>query len=478
MSTRLGDDIPERKRYKEGIYGDKKSTQDEYTKKRIFKDSTKHPSESAGEIDHVRSIAYLRKRYPHLTDEQLTRIANRNENLPATHAKLNQSKGSLSNIEYINRELLGKDNCSLIKKLKKDVKSGDIKGTIHTGQKLASGISRQSVKLSGNNWKGFRDLVNTGSRMIPRQIVSEITEVPMVAVFTAENCYKDTSKFIVESGVIDAATHAALFAAAFSSAKNIIDVAAGRKEIGEAAKDIAKTTFESSGSAIVLRSVTYAIGNPLLNESTISAVATGIASVGDQVYKYLSGEIDGEQLVTNVAENTALIAAGYIGKDVGAFLGSGIGMALGSLIAPGAGTAIGADVGALIGSVVGQIVTTMICKQIISVGHTIKDALRYQKRVDRELAEVKRLCARAEREIRLSKKRLELIIRENNDKLRTISDEGMDELLEATFAKDYDRFYAAILSIGSMFGLEEEYLLKGTLTKANMFDISEEVVFF
>ena len=275
----------------------------------------------------------------------------------------------------------------------------------------------------------------------------------MVAVFTAENCYKDTSKFIVESGVIDAATHAALFAAAFSSAKNIIDVAAGRKEIGEAAKDIAKTTFESSGSAIVLRSVTYAIGNPLLNESTISAVA-------------------------NVAENTALIAAGYIGKDVGAFLGSGIGMALGSLIAPGAGTAIGADVGALIGSVVGQIVTTMICKQIISVGHTIKDALRYQKRVDRELAEVKRLCARAEREIRLSKKRLELIIRENNDKLRTISDEGMDELLEATFAKDYDRFYAAILSIGSMFGLEEEYLLKGTLTKANMFDISEEVVFF
>lgn len=108
--TREIDDLSKRAAYKKERFGDKKSTIDDYTGKRIFagnkQDSVKkHPTTKTTDVDHVVPIDVVEKKYPFLTPEEQKEIVNNQHNLAVTNSKLNRSKGNSTNQEYLYRQL-------------------------------------------------------------------------------------------------------------------------------------------------------------------------------------------------------------------------------------------------------------------------------------------------------------------------------------------------------------------------------------
>lgn len=282
-------------------------------------------------------------------------------------------------------------------------------------------------------------------------------------------------RFFTESDIhqagIKAATDAAVFAGTMAVVRNAYAVLQKEKDAGEAIEDVLYTTAASAASAYAMGALKSGIDKALKNTVSvdgIGVIATGVVQVSKNIIAYASGEIDGEQFRESIGETGAYLAAGYIGGNVGAFIGSGIGAALGSAI-PFLGSAIGAEAGAFIGRMVGEIIATTVCAEVIS-------ALKYGKEYKKQSARVRALCSKAESAMRASQQRLREMIHEKNYELLLSCDEGFALISKALDTYDMSLLKGGILRIGSSFGIDEQYLSQGELTKSNLFSENDTVL--
>lgn len=222
--------------------------------------------------------------------------------------------------------------------------------------------------------------------------------------------------------------------------KNVFAVAQEKKQLGEAAKDVALDTGKAAvagyGTVFVGSAVkgamqqsgnTYALA---LSRTNAPALAVQVVlSLGSSVKRYVSGEIDDTQLLEEVGEK----GAGMLSASMMA--------ALGQLVIPVP------FVGAAIGSMVGYTLSSMFYQAALEAGREAKAAKANLVRVQAIEAE-----ARAE-------------IEKQRNALAEFMAKEMPELLRETeqlFAaidhvQDADAFAAAINSYAELMGAQLQF---------------------
>lgn len=288
------------------------------------------------------------------------------------------------------------------------------------------------------------------------QAAVSVNKTTVKVVETIENNIEDSKEFIttqterfvsenfkeLHQAGVDEAVNSAIFAAAFSTAKNTLAVIKGEESKTEALKEIA---FDTS-SAAVLGYATGVVKEKLNLAGTGDAalLVNGTIQISKQVLAYATGDIDERQLLTNVAETTVMLAASYVGKMIGSSL----------IPIP------------IVGEMVGEMITTAICGEIIN---TIKATKEFKKQNQKYIS----LYNRAAYEIKASNERLKAIANEENEELKKAIDEGLGDILKSLSENSYELFEKGIFTIAKKFGLSEEELKKDLITKENIFKTSE-----
>lgn len=299
--------------------------------------------------------------------------------------------------------------------------------------------------------------ISEGAVNVNKTIVRGTEEFEKLIVNTNDFIEQQTSRFLSKDLVeinragLDEATKTALFAATLSITKNTFDVVKGDIETEEAVK---KVLVDTSSAAVLsyVTGVTKTVLN-LDNKGDEKLIVTGTVQLSKQVFCYLSGEIDEKQLLENIAETSAFLAAAYIGKTLGSTVGS----------------SIAGPVGGMIGRYVGEMITTAVCATVIDTVHREKEAKKYN---DRMIA----LAHRAEKEIQVSQERLKYIVQGQNDELVRELNLGYDRFLEGMHNFDYAVASSGLAIIGKQFGVEEEKLTQGHVTQGNIFGKKNRVI--
>ena len=268
---------------------------------------------------------------------------------------------------------------------------------------------------------------------------------------TKDYISEQTSRFMSENfkeihtAGVDEAVNSALFAAAFSTARNTISVINGK----ENAKDAIKEIVYDTASAAVLGYATGVVKETLNfgNVGDAALLVNGTVQISKQVISYVNGNIDEQQLLNNIAETTVQLAAAQVGRIIGSQL----------IPIP------------IVGPYIGEMITTAICSEIIS---TIKATKEFEKQNQKYIS----LYHRAEREIRASNERLTSIIETENDELRAIIQEGFQNIYNGINDNSYDLITKGLEIIGSKFGISEEELKKDNVTRENLFKYKDKVI--
>ena len=100
------DDVYKRRRMRDESLGGRRSTTDEYTGNRVFRQTDsnsryQHPSDKVVNMDHITPVKRINDRYGDLSVEQRRNLANDRHNLASTNESMNKSKGSRTNTEYL-----------------------------------------------------------------------------------------------------------------------------------------------------------------------------------------------------------------------------------------------------------------------------------------------------------------------------------------------------------------------------------------
>lgn len=277
-----------------------------------------------------------------------------------------------------------------------------------------------------------------------------------------EDIAQKTSSFIsgnyaeINTAGVSKALASAEFAAAFSVAKNAMSVIRNEKDGQDAAKEVLKDTV----SAGVLGYATGAISEGAklkgLNQNSTVLLVNGTIQITKQIYSYVNSDIDEKQLVQNIAETTAYLTAAYIGKMIGGTIG-------------GAVTGVLNPVGVEIGQYVGEMITTAVCSTIIDTVHREQQAVQYNKKM---LA----LAHRAEREIRESQGRLQLLVNKENERFIQQLDKGYDQFMQGVIECNYSMASSGLGMIAKEFNIEQDKLTQGHVTKGNIFGKKNRVI--
>lgn len=430
MSTRKTDDLDKRRQFREQTFDGKRSTEDAYTGERIFwgndKDAVhKHPSYKTSDSDHITTIQKIDEWYPDLTVEQRKELANLSMNVPQI------TKDGLAEKElYLNYAMT---NSSLNRK-----KGG-----------------KTNIEYLKNEWqKGEipkKELVNQAAHMIPKQMVSEACIGIAGTGMRLQNMMTSLDVQKMHEVGMSAAGSTALFAGTAAVVQNLYAVAQQEKTVGEAAKDTAVTAAKAAAAAYVHGAVMHQIGKVV--PAGADALITGVVLLSDTVKAYASGEIAEDEFVEKIAENAAYLVAAQVGR--------GIGTVIGNAILPG--------VGGIVGGVLGEIVTTAVC-------HDLVDSLKFYKNAEKELSHMQALCAHAESEIKAAQSRMQELMKLECCKLLGAIDEGFSMIEEAVMTNDIGLMKKGLLTIGTQFGLTEEYLQEGELTMENLFSTDDTVL--
>lgn len=271
--------------------------------------------------------------------------------------------------------------------------------------------------------------------------------------FVAEQAGKFLSEDIVSinRAGLESAMRTAAFAATLSVTKNTVSVIRGDIDTSKAVKEVLVDTSSASVRA-------YATGAMMekfdVGHSEAALIVNTTVQISKQVLSYASGEIDGEQLIENVAETTAYMAFAYAGRMIGAFVGSAI---------------IPGSVGVMIGQYIGEVITTAVCSEVIST-------IKFNKEFDRQNAKIIALYKNAEIEIRRSQMRLERIIQKENEELIQAIKEGFTEITIGIQNNSYEKIENGLVVIGSKFSMSKESLTEDKVTKETLFANSNEVL--
>ena len=188
------------------------------------------------------------------------------------------------------------------------------------------------------------------------------------------------------------------------------------------------------------------------NQSDAAILVTGTVQISRQVFFYVSGDIDERQLLDNVSQTAAYLAAAYIGKTIGGTIGSAAG-----------------PLGTVVGQYVGELITSAVCSEVISIIQQEKAAKKYNQKM---LA----LAHHAESEIRLSQERVQLLVNDKNREFLNEISAGYDRLINGIAVNDFDMASDGIIAIGEQFGISEEVLRQGHVTQGHIFDHKSRVI--
>ena len=317
---------------------------------------------------------------------------------------------------------------------------------IHSNFPHLGGVSIMSHVIN-------EDGVTVGSVIIKaHQSVIEFQETINNATIIAKDFISaQTGRFMSENfkqinaAGVDEAVNSAMFAAVLSTTKNTISVIKGEESATEAIKEI---LYDTSSAAVL--GYTTGVVKDVFNIGELGDAAllvNGTIQISKQVFSYVNGEIDERQLLNNVAESTAYLAAAYVGRIIGSQL----------IPIP------------IVGSYIGEMITTAICSEVIS---TIKTTKEFEKKNKKYIS----LYHRAEREIKASNERLKSIIEAENEELKIIIREGFESIYNGINDNSYDLMIKGLGAIGSKFGISEEELKKDRVTRENIFKNRDKVI--
>jgi hypothetical protein len=163
---------------------------------------------------------------------------------------------------------------------------------------------------------------------------------------------KDISRVSHRAG-IQAAKAGAAISGTISVAQNIVDIVNEDKEIEDALLDVAADIGKAGAKAYVIGAGSSVVGGAL--KSASSQVCKNLSKGGGpaaiintggilakNTIALISGELSGEEFITNIGQEGTTLAASMTGANLGA--------SLGTIIMPGVGSIVGGVIGGMIAS--------------------------------------------------------------------------------------------------------------------------------
>lgn len=347
-------------------------------------------AEHSAETDHINALKDLHEKHkenPFLSDKDFKEIVNSDENYRILSKSLNTSKGDKSDWQMIfdkNSELTFEGRTQMAKeKIKSDV-ALTTKFAARTGKNIGTEFA-----------SGAKDTLSNSVIPLTVEAVSKL-----------------------------------------------IKVAQGEESLGDAAKDMAKTTMSvavaGGSNRVVIDMVTTKFANSssvvlknIAGSNQVGQIVAVALIVQESALQYINGDIDGKEFIQQVGiKGTTMVAGmigGQVGKEIGAIIGGAIGTAL--IPIPGAGTGVGMVAGEVIGQILGTIITTVACGTIATAINVMKHMDDYKKIAD----QFDRISSDAIKEIENQRLHFKKIIEEEYHIRKKEINEGFEQILVNSF---------------------------------------------
>ena len=392
--------------FKNRAFNDHKKIKDKYSGNTLHYNnidsySTKHISN----VDHVTALKELHERYsndPNIKLEDIKEFGNSDFNLRVTSEYFNKSKSDLTNFQYLRREVT-KDGKIDLDELYKRIQS---QGTYEMLKDQAKSEISQFVFFNG------RKIVNISEKYAPKltNSLDTIQKGSMDFLGGSMESTEDSKMMLLTSTI-----------------NQLCCVASGEKDLKTGIKDISKIT----GNIIITGGTLNIIAQK--GSSSLNAVANNIIFVSsiieDSFYKYLNGEINGDEFVVNVVNNGLNI----LFQTVGSFIGQ---------------TMIPIPI---IGSTIGAVVVITVCNNVYKeykrIAEELKDIDKYKKLE----AKVNKIADEAIFEMKKQQKILMDMINNENMKWDKAISTGFNLFYEGTINNDPEIIAEGLDNILNMF---------------------------
>lgn len=217
----------------------------------------------------------------------------------------------------------------------------------------------------------------------------------------------------------------------------MIEVANGKKNAGDAVKEMGKITVDVAvigGTDRLLKNATKSALKGIATDNDVVQIIEVAKIVQESAVKYINGEINEKEFIEGVGKKGATMVARMIGGQIGKEIGGLVGGIIGTTIAPGAGTMAGYVAGEVVGEILGTIITTVACSAIISVYDTSKNLDSY-KLADRQ---IKKLEKEALREMENQRKKFKSIVQREYRVWDERIQEGFDQIVSNACKETFD----------------------------------------
>lgn len=402
--AKLWDSQRGKEAYKDKMFGNGEKYTDPVTGEVLYKNQkaakahcSEEWTEHASETDHINAIKDVHNTAKHnlfLTDDDLKEIVNSEENYRLLSRKDNASKGAKSDWEIIFDKDSDMTKAAKVKMAKEKVKA--------------------DVALQGKF--AARTAQNVGKEFIQG---AEDTLAASVIPLTVE------------------------------AVNNLCKVAQGEKSLGEAAKDMGKTTLgvavAGGGNKLVLDVVNTTLKNSsktafknLAGSNEVAQIISVASIVKDSAVRYINGEIDGKEFINEVGEKGTTMVAGMIGGTIGREIGTIAGAIAGTVLLPGVGTGVGVVAGRVVGEILGTIITTVACTSIVSVYKTVRDTSKHLDDYKLKEGRIKRLEAEALKEMEHQRSKFRSIVESEYHHWDEEIESGFDMVLSNACKETFD----------------------------------------
>lgn len=411
---KLWDSTKGKAEYKDKVFGDRQTIEDPISGKTLHRDqraaqnkyhmkngdgeniSSKWAEHSA-ETDHINALKDIHnkaKHNPFLTDNDLKEIANSDENYRVLSKSQNASKGEKSDWHII----FDKNS-----DISREGKAQMAKEKIRADAVIQGGLAARTAKNIGTEFgEGAKDALIGAA-------------IPLM------------SEAVIK----------------------MVDVARGKETMGDAAKDMGKTTLNVAVAGGNNRLLLDVVTNQLKNSSNavlkefaqsnaVGQIVAVASIVKDSAVRYINGEIDGKEFVEEVGEKGVVMTAGMIGGQVGRELGTLIGGVIGTVVLPGGGTAIGVAAGRVIGEILGTVITTVACSAIISTYRSVKNTLKHMDDHMLKESQIRKLETEALAEMGKQRSRFKDIVEREYGRWDDAIRSGLDEMLTCACEETFD----------------------------------------
>lgn len=247
---------------------------------------------------------------------------------------------------------------------------------------------------------------------------------------------------------VSAAKESAIITLTVSGISNIVDVAKGKKTVGEAVKDVTVNTVSASCSAaagaIIKRIAENSIGRKIPIDMLPSAQIAVTAMTTVSVVKYLNGDISGEDCALEILRGNAGMFAFRIGAAFGP-----------------------------VGIIVSTLVVSQICSTIIGIQQKMCAEKAFIREREKEFNNV---VNKGLIELQRQKQHLRLIIDEEFKRWDEAFEYGFDKMINSIIDNNLVGMSDGLNSILGIFNKECEFLSLEEFDNF-FFDSNSELIF-